>query len=140
MIEHRRLLITANAVTLDPDWAGTHTPPTAGTDLAAGEVRELSPRGSRIVWRWEVYDGIEDSALPVAPGTATISVEFVTRERNRGEDVLDAGEPDLAVPAQKRRIEFELSSSGLSSIRVIAFTDLPATGAVWIFGEGDVDP
>jgi hypothetical protein len=140
MKEHRRISFTGGVIdSPDPDWAGTHAPWAAGSDLAAGEIAELSPRGSRVIFSWEVYDGVGDGASPVAPGANTIDVQWVMRRRVRGADVFDTGVPQLAVAAQTRQIEFEIPSQGVAAIRVTG-SSLTGTGAVWIFASEDVDP
>jgi hypothetical protein len=140
MKEHRRISFTGGVIdTPDPDWAGTHTPWAAGADLEAGDIAELSPRGSRVIFSWELYDGVGDGAATVAPGSNTIDVQIVTRRRNRGVDVFDAGVLQLTVAPQTRQIEFEMPSDGVSVVRVVG-SSLTGTGGIWIYASEDVDP
>jgi hypothetical protein len=143
--EHRRKGITGNAFdTVDANWAGLHSlwslqwPVGSGLDM--GEIIELTPRHGVISIFYEVYDGMSDGALPVAPGTVSITVQLVTRQRVREQDVFEVGSlVDVAVP-QRRLIELEVPPQGRSALRVISALNLPVSGALWFFASEDIEP
>jgi hypothetical protein len=127
--EHRRL------DAIDVNWEATRTVPTWGTDLAAGEVVELRPRESRLLWHFEVYD----AGAPVPGAAVTIDATVVTVGRDAGEDTFTAGVLDALVPRGSRRIERELGKSGAVAINVTAIAGLAGAQEIRIFVEEDVE-
>lgn len=139
MSEHRRIEITGSAITPDIDFVATHTRWTAGSDLAAGEIRELTPRESKIGYWFEVFDGMGDGDVTVAAGSATIDIEFVARDVDDfGNDIFRDRVGEAGVVAQRDKIETEIFRTGLTIIRVTAAANLPATGSIRIYVDQGV--
>lgn len=137
-MEHRRKL--ANAFVDDIDFAGTHTRPTFGDDLASEEIVPITPRGSRITYSYEIRDGLGDGAALLAPGTTTVTHQLVTVTRVQGKDHFSVGLSNTLVLAQTRNIEVEIPKQGESFFRLTTIANAPVGGAaVWLTVEEDVD-
>lgn len=128
--EHRR------TDTPDANWEQTRTQPTWGTDLGAGEVVELRPRGSRLLWHFEVYD----AGAPVAGTSVTVDAAVVTFGREAGQDTFVSGQLDATVPQGSRRIERELGKSGTNAINILAIAGLTGSEEIRVFVDEDVEP
>jgi hypothetical protein len=143
--EHRRIAYTGGVIdTADLDWAGTHTLWSTqwaiGSGLDMGEIIELAPRRSVLSIFVEVYDGMGDSASPIAPGLVDLTLQIVTRHRVRGKDVFELGSVASLLVAQRRGIELEVPPQGLSAVRLISTNNLAGDGALWFFAHEGVQP
>jgi hypothetical protein len=139
-IEHRRIATPAGVLTDDPDWPELRTLPTFGDDLAAGEIIALSPRHQKLSFHWELMDGMGDAALPiVGTGSATISVEVITRYRVRGFDSYKRYGVKLTQSPQVALEQTGMSEQGVSWLRVTTGASLGAAEAVWIFFDTSDD-
>ena len=133
-MEHRRIATPSGVLTNDPDWPELRTMPTLGDDLAAGEIFALAPTHGRLSFSWELYDGVADGASPITgTGSATISVEVITRYRVRGNDTYKRYGALLTQSPQVALEQSGMTAQGQSWIRVTTGASLGSAEAIWIF-------